>query len=175
MGLPRRAAAALPLLACLLAACWAGLAQGGPASVRTVFPTDCKDYFNWQTVAMVFSWRQAGQPGSISRVMSCTDEEAAAFDAAMLQIVPSHIAPSYAVHPKTQDPYTPYNKPVSIMDWMAHEEVAEEWVLVLDADMLIRRCAEHDGPMQGRHTGHEPRMGRSTSALTLETAACSGI
>ncbi|KAF6262485.1 hypothetical protein COO60DRAFT_1675462 [Scenedesmus sp. NREL 46B-D3] len=71
--------------------------------------------------------------------MCCTKEEAAAYKKDMLGVVKTHVAPSYAVHPRTGDAYAAYNKPEAVVDWLEHVTPKEEWVVVLDSDMLLRR------------------------------------
>ncbi|KAI7838943.1 hypothetical protein COHA_007303 [Chlorella ohadii] len=60
--------------------------------------------------------------------------------------VTTHWAPSYSVHPRTGDVYPGINKPVAVIDWLANTEVRrlsaqvkEDYVLVIDADMVMRR------------------------------------
>jgi hypothetical protein len=36
------------------------------------------------------------------------------------------------------DVYSAYNKPVAVIDWLAKTQVEEDYVLVLDADMIMR-------------------------------------
>ncbi|KAL6778995.1 hypothetical protein ACKKBF_B19215 [Auxenochlorella protothecoides x Auxenochlorella symbiontica] len=116
-----------------------GLALDGEAgsSVHTVFPTECTRYFTWQSMGMMLSHRLAGQPGPLTRIMSCTHEELEAMSPEERNICPTHVAPSYTVHPRTGDIYSAYNKPVAVIDWLARTEVKEEYVLIIDADMIM--------------------------------------
>jgi hypothetical protein len=109
------------------------------ANVHTVFLTDCTAYSDWQTLVMVFGWRESGQPGPLTRVMCCTPEERAAYNKDMLALVPTHVAPSFSRHPRTGDEYAAYNKPAGVIDWLKDSMPAEEWVVVLDSDMILRR------------------------------------
>jgi hypothetical protein len=52
--------------------------------------------------------------------MCCTKAEAAAYKKDMLSVVKTHVAPSYAVHPRTGDAYAAYNKPEAVIDWLDH-------------------------------------------------------
>jgi hypothetical protein len=61
-------------------------------------------YSDWQSVGVVFSYKQSGQPGPITRVMCCTPEQAAKYPKQMLSLVPTHFAPSMTVHPRTGAP-----------------------------------------------------------------------
>ena len=60
--------------------------------------------------------------------------------------------PNWAVHPITGDRYSPYNKPASIVHWLEHAKPTAEYVIILDADMVIRNpmTAELVGAERGR-------------------------
>ncbi|KAF6253042.1 hypothetical protein COO60DRAFT_1628374 [Scenedesmus sp. NREL 46B-D3] len=133
---------AASVAAVLVAALAAGGAYAEATSnedVHVVFLTDCTSYSDWQTLGSVYSWRESGQTGPLSKVMCCTKDEAAAYNKDMLGVVKTHVAPSYAVHPRTGDAYAAYNKPEAVVDWLEHVTPKEEWVVVLDSDMLLRR------------------------------------
>lgn len=53
--------------------------------------------------------------------------------------VPTHRCPSYSTHPRTGDEYPGINKPVAVADWLANTDVTEDYILVIDADMIMRR------------------------------------
>lgn len=99
-----------------------------------VITTECSAYFSWQTLGrargahshtlkrpcfipadagcwscragMFYSHRKSGQPGPITRIMCCTPEEYAKLPAADLELVPTHVAPSYTRHPRNGDIYS---------------------------------------------------------------------
>ena len=71
-------------------------------------------------------------------------------------VVDTHTHPNWAVHPVTGDRYAPYNKPASIVHWLEHGQVTAEYVIILDADMVIRK------PMSVELVGAGP--GRPVSA-----------
>lgn len=107
--------------------------------VHVVFLTDCTMYSNWQSLGMIWSWRMSGQPGTVSRVMCCTPEEKANYDSSLQSEVETWTAPSYTIHPKTGDHYAAYNKPLAVIDWLENVTPKEEYVVVLDSDMILRR------------------------------------
>eukprot|EP00195_Chlamydomonas_chlamydogama_P017790 CAMPEP_0202892052 /NCGR_PEP_ID=MMETSP1392-20130828/1901_1 /ASSEMBLY_ACC=CAM_ASM_000868 /TAXON_ID=225041 /ORGANISM="Chlamydomonas chlamydogama, Strain SAG 11-48b" /LENGTH=613 /DNA_ID=CAMNT_0049575927 /DNA_START=352 /DNA_END=2193 /DNA_ORIENTATION=- len=96
-------------------------------------------YSNWQSLAMIYSWKRSGQPGKLTRVMCCTEKEKANYPQELLKEVETHIAPSFTVHPRTHDNYAAYNKPEAVIDWLQHVTPEEDYVLVLDSDMILRR------------------------------------
>ena len=77
--------AALALVIVSLSLHGAPLAE---ANVHTVFTTECGTYFTWQALGMVYSHKKSGQPGKITRLLSCTDEQWEAYPDK--DLVPTH-------------------------------------------------------------------------------------
>jgi hypothetical protein len=44
---------------------WATAGEAGNEDVHVVFLTDCTTYSDWQTLGMVFSWKESGQVGAV--------------------------------------------------------------------------------------------------------------
>lgn len=149
--------ASRPVAALLLGALATLLVTARAATVHTVITTECSPYFSWQTLGMFYSHRKSGQPGPITRIMCCTPEEYDRLPAADRDLVPTHVAPSYTHHPRNGDTYSAYNKPVAIIDWLAKNDVKEDYVLVIDADMIMRE------PFTPEEAGARP--GRAVSAF----------
>ena len=55
--------------------------------VRVAFLTDCTMYSNWMSLGMIYSFKMSGQPGKVTRVMCCTEEEKANYPKVLLQQV----------------------------------------------------------------------------------------
>ena len=49
---------------------------------------------------MAFSFKMTQQPGRIKRVMCCTEAELARYDDKLLNLMPTHVAPSYEYYHK---------------------------------------------------------------------------
>ena len=49
-----------------------------PSNMHTIFLGDCTVYFQWMSMGMFYSHKKSGQPGPITRVMCCTEEQEAA-------------------------------------------------------------------------------------------------
>eukprot|EP01025_Chloroclados_australasicus_P052133 TRINITY_DN6067_c1_g1_i1.p1 TRINITY_DN6067_c1_g1~~TRINITY_DN6067_c1_g1_i1.p1 ORF type:complete len:651 (-),score=58.20 TRINITY_DN6067_c1_g1_i1:656-2545(-) len=109
-------------------------------NIHTIFLTECSMYFEWQTLGVVYSIKRSGHPGPVVRVMCCTEEQRKSLTREYLELAPTHIAPSYTVHPVTGDVYSAYNKPLAVIDYMEKmgDTIEEDYVMVMDADMLIR-------------------------------------
>ena len=59
----------------------------GLAPVRVAFLTDCTMYSDWMSLGMIYSFKMSGQPGKVTRVMCCTDEEKAKYPQDLLKEV----------------------------------------------------------------------------------------
>ena len=88
---------------------------------------------------MVYSHKKIGQPGPLTRILSCKENEWEAMSEEAKSIVTTHVAPSYSTHPRTGDTYPAYNKPVAVIDWLAKNKIEEDYILIIDADMIMRR------------------------------------
>eukprot|EP00887_Chlorella_sp_A99_P001114 scaffold14.g1114.t1 len=84
--------------------------------MHTVFGTECNSFFDWQSLALVYSHRKAGVLGPITR-------------------------------------YPPYNKPAAILHWLQSGGLKEEWVLIVDPDMIIRDHFSDWGRLYGAERG----------------------
>lgn len=69
--------------------------------IHTLFSTECTRYFDWQTVGLMHSFRLSGQPGNITRLLSCTDEDLKLYTGH--DLAPTHYVPSMSRHPLTGD------------------------------------------------------------------------
>lgn len=113
-------------------------AKEAPWRIHTLFSVECQNYFDWQTVGLMHSFKKARQPGPITRLLSCTDEQKKGYRG--MHLAPTLEVPSMSRHPKTGDWYPAINKPAGIVHWLKHSKDAEnvDWVVILDADMIIR-------------------------------------
>lgn len=60
--------------------------------------------------------KRAGQPGPLTRLMSCSEEQLAGYQ--WLDIIPTYVAPNMAYDATHDDWYQPYNKPTAIEAWL---------------------------------------------------------
>ncbi|KAL3813856.1 hypothetical protein ACJIZ3_015124 [Penstemon smallii] len=138
-----------------------------PFRIHTLFSVECQNYFDWQTVGLMHSYRKAQQPGPITRLLSCTEEEKKKYRG--MELAPTLEVPSMSRHPKTGDWYPAINKPAGIVHWLKHSKDAEnvDWVVILDADMIIR------GPIVPWELGAE--KGRPVSAYYGYLIGCDNL
>eukprot|EP00198_Chlamydomonas_reinhardtii_P007590 XP_001696927.1 predicted protein [Chlamydomonas reinhardtii] len=123
--------------------------------VHVAFLTDCQMYSDWQSVGAAFSFKMSGQPGSVIRVMCCSEEQAKNYNKGLLGMVDTWVAPDATHSKRTGDRYAAYNKPEAVIDWLDHNVPKHDYVLVLDSDMVLRRpfFVENMGPRKGLAVG----------------------
>lgn len=69
--------------------------------IHTLFSAECTSFFDWQTVGLMHSFKQSQQPGLITRLLSCTDENLKTYKG--MNLAPTHVVPSMSLHPLTGD------------------------------------------------------------------------
>ncbi|CAH9084885.1 unnamed protein product [Cuscuta europaea] len=104
--------------------------------IHTIFSTECSPYFDWQTVGLIHSFHQSGQPGNITRLLSCTEDDLKQYNGH--DLAPTHFVPSMSRHPLTADWYPAINKPAAVLHWLNHVKIDAEFIVILDADMIMR-------------------------------------
>ncbi|KAL2335231.1 hypothetical protein Fmac_016444 [Flemingia macrophylla] len=104
--------------------------------IHTIFSTECTPYFDWQTVGLMHSFHTSGQPGNITRLLSCSDEDLRKYKGH--DLAPTHYVPSMSRHPLTGDWYPAINKPAAVLHWLNHVNIDAEFIVILDADMILR-------------------------------------
>lgn len=141
--------------------------MAAPRRIHTLFSVECQNYFDWQTVGLMHSFKKSKQPGPITRLLSCTDEEKKNYRG--MHLAPTFEVPSMSRHPKTGDWYPAINKPAGVVHWLKHSKEAEnvDWVVILDADMIIR------GPIIPWELGAE--KGRPVAAYYGYLVGCDNI
>lgn len=112
------------------------LSESKHPKIHTLFSTECSTYFDWQTVGFMHSFRLSGQPGNVTRLLSCTDEELKNYKGH--DLAPTHYVPSMNRHPLTGDWYPAINKPAAVLHWINHVQTDAEFIVILDADMIMR-------------------------------------
>lgn len=75
--------------------------QKAPWRIHTLFSVECQSYFDWQTVGLMHSFKKAQQPGPITRLLSCTDEQKQKYRG--MSLAPTLEVPSMSIHPRTGD------------------------------------------------------------------------
>ena len=115
----------------------AGMHAAAAAKVHTVFSAECNPTFDWHSIALFHSHKTSGQPGNITRLLACNDDELATYHGLSIGATFVHRNHRH----KFGMNYAAYNKPASVFYWTQSGQVPPgvEYVMQLDADMLINR------------------------------------
>eukprot|EP00900_Chrysochromulina_parva_P004123 jgi/Chrpa1/13711/Chrysochromulina_OHIO_Genome00018378-RA len=107
-------------------------------SLHVVFSAECNAAMDWQSIGLFHSFHAAGQPGNITRLLACSKEQLRTY--AGLDAGPTFVHHNMRFgHPLIDEVgYPSYNKPASVMFFLEQVDVKEEYIALLDADMLIR-------------------------------------
>ena len=117
-------------------------AAGGDA-LHVVFSAECTPLFDWHSVGLFYSFYASGQHGNITRLLACSEAEQAKYPKANLEIGPTFVHRNMRDDPLVDEKgYPSYNKPYSVMSWLAATKINEDYVLMLDADMVMRQPIE---------------------------------
>lgn len=111
----------------------------GSANLHTVFTSECNNkQFDWFTVGVYESFRLAGMQGSITRLLACSQEDLKTYKG--MDLGPTFVHPNvYRHNPLNGDTSASYNKPASVMHFSQEANFTEEFILFIDADMVLSR------------------------------------
>ena len=108
--------------------------------VHIVFSTDCSGYQHWQSIALWYAAQSAGHPGPVTRFASgCSQDEDMRRIADEFSRIDggrnrfrAHFTPAMQL----QGDYKYSNKPGGLKHWLHNAEIEEEFIVLLDPDML---------------------------------------
>ena len=107
-------------------------------SLHLVFSAECNDAMTWQSIGLFHSFKRVGQSGNITRLLACSDEQMKTYTG--LDAGPTFVHHNMRFgHPLVQEVGIPnYNKPASVMFFLEQVDVREDYIALLDADMVLR-------------------------------------
>jgi hypothetical protein len=112
--------------------------DAAPATLHTVFTSECHNpQFDWFATGVYRSHRESGIRGRITRLLACGADDLAQYRG--LGLGPTFVHPNYRHNPLNGDTSASYNKPGSVMHFSREANFTEEYVLFIDADMLLVR------------------------------------
>ena len=127
---------------------------------------DAPQTFDWHSIVLFYSHRVSGQPGGITRLLACSEEQLKSYQgldigptfvhpdhrnhngmnyggrsSARTAAIPGCVARSSALTAPPRARAAAYNKPASVDYWLKSGKVPPdvEFIMQLDADMLINR------------------------------------
>ena len=63
----------------------------GPGGLHVVFSAECIPAFDWQSVGLFYSFRHVGQPGKITRLLACSEEQLKTYPKVNLEMGPTFV------------------------------------------------------------------------------------
>lgn len=88
--------------------------------MHVVIPAEAHLWFVSLTFncCMICSFKRSKQPGSFTRLLSCTQEQLQTYST--VDLVPTHVVPSLTLDPNPEhlDHYSAYNKPGAVLFWL---------------------------------------------------------
>jgi hypothetical protein len=100
-------------------------------SLHTVVSIDGSPYQLWQAELLEWTHGRVGQPGPLTWLVAADEAPAGA------RLARTYATGAMSPHPRTGDDYAPYNKPYSLLAWLADAPPEEEHLLVLDPDCVF--------------------------------------
>ena len=111
----------------------------GKVGLHLAFSAECNSLFDWHSVGIFYSFEYARQHGNITRLLACSEEQLKSYPRAMLEVGPTFVHRNMRDDPLVDEVgYPSYNKPYSLMAWLEAGDIEEDYVLMLDGDMVLR-------------------------------------
>lgn len=107
-------------------------------TIHTIVSAECNLYFSFQVLTLAYTHKRVRQTGPFTRILACTPQMLEDFSQEDMDMMNTHITPVYSLDSQTGDHYAPYNRPGGILHWLENAKPREEWVLVVDPDMIFR-------------------------------------
>lgn len=67
------------------------MADVSPAHLHVVFSAECIPAFDWQSAGLFYSFNRTRQPGKITRLLACSDEQLASYPKSNLDMGPTFV------------------------------------------------------------------------------------
>lgn len=131
--------------------------------IQIISGSECNDFFNWQSAGLVYSWHASGasKTSQLTRVIACNHNNSRPFQNENIISYKSYSICEKCKSNKTshseiiKDAYPAYNKPGFVIEWVRHREKTgkdkngkpvdgTKYVVIMDADMLIKRPIDPD-------------------------------
>ena len=62
-----------------------------PGNTHVVFSAECIPAFDWQSCALFYSFYRVKQPGRITRLLACSEEQLASYPKSLLEMGPTFV------------------------------------------------------------------------------------
>lgn len=107
-------------------------------NIHTLFFSECNNFFDWQSLALLYSFNNSKQLGNITRLLACSDYKS--YDDILKYNSNTFVHKNMRNDPTIEEKgYPLYNKPYSLVSFFENMDIKEEYIIVLDSDMIIRK------------------------------------
>jgi len=111
-------------------------------NLHIVFTTDCTPYQNWQSEVLFYSWKKVGQRGRITRIVADCPDDAAKQSAFKTAVEDPRLSVYYSDH--SHQNFAWANKPNGIGNFLRKANFEEDFILLLDPDMvMVKEFTDH--------------------------------
>lgn len=136
-----------------------------PRTYRLLVSAQCRPYQDWQSVGVWWSARKNWPAAKYTRLLSCTESAQSKYK--YQYTVPSFYTSDWAKHPTTNDDYAPYNRPVSIKEYLETVTPEEEYMVIIDPDTIICKSLADIKVSKGRPVAQRYDYLNNDNALQL--------
>lgn len=107
------------------------------SSVHVVFGSECTNSMDYKSIGVFHSFKTSGWQGNITRLLACSHHQKKDYKG--WDIGPTFVHPNYYYDVPGYEDSPTYNKPAALMHFTHEVDIEEEFILYIDADMLLRR------------------------------------
>jgi len=104
-------------------------------NLHIVFTTGCTVYQNWQSEVLFYSWKKVNQRGRITRIVADCPNDAAKKSAFKTAVKDPRLSVYLSDHPNQNFKWS--NKPHGIANFLRKSKFEEDFILLLDPDMVM--------------------------------------
>ena len=116
---------------------WREIDLQGDSNYRLLVSAQCRPYQDWQAVGVLWSAKKNWSNVKYTRLLSCGLFKRKLYK--YRHAVPSYMASDWATHPESGDDYPPYNRPIAVKEYFEDVYPPEEFMVVIDPDVIIRK------------------------------------
>lgn len=135
-----------------------------PSNYRLLISAQCREYQDWQCLGLRWSADKNWPGVKYSRLLSCSDSARKNYK--YHNLMPTFLASDWSIHPNTKDDYAPYNRPISIKEYLEGGLPNEEYLVIIDPDTVICKPLDDLNPQLGKPVAQRYEYLMNKNALT---------
>lgn len=116
---------------------------------RFLISSQCNNYQDWQTSALYWSIKEIWPKVAVTRLLACEKTDSYKY----LEIMPTTVTKEY--QDIDGESYLPFNKPGSITEYFETNDPKEEYMILVDPDMVLLRDFKEFKPTENSAYGQK--------------------